>query len=205
MQGRRATTAVAVLSSLCVVGSLAGCSVAPSMSAHALAEAQAVIKASKNAHHTPAPTVSPTPDPTSTATVVTASKPKPTPTPTPTASTKPKPKPSPSATPTPTPTPTILYTDGTYSARGTYVSPGGTETMRVTVTIASDIVQSVSVHPIHVDSTAAKYEAMFESGISAVAVGKDLSTLSVGAVGGSSLTCVGFNAAIVTIRGEAAN
>jgi type II secretory pathway pseudopilin PulG len=204
MRRRRTLAALAALSGLPLAGTLAGCSVAPSMSAHALAEAQAAIRAehsAKPAASTSKPTTVPTIAPTATP----AAKTLPTSTPTPHTSTKPKPSPSPKPTPTPTPTPTYLYTDGTYSAKGTYVSPGGSETIRVTVSIANDIVQTVSVHGIHVDSTAQQYEAMFESGISAVAVGKDLATLNVGAVGGSSLTCVGFNAAIVTIRGEAQN
>jgi len=206
MHGRRAVTALAALSGVSVVGSLAGCSVAPSMSAHALAEARAAVGANYAAGApTPHPVISETatPTPTPTPSVSTAAKKTPTSTPTPHSSTKPKSSPSP--TPTPTPTPTYEYTDGTYSARGSYTSPGGTETLRVTLSITDDIIQTLTVKSVHVDQTAAQYEAMFESGIDAVAVGKDLATLEVGAVGGSSLTCIGFNAAIVTIRNEAQN
>jgi hypothetical protein len=209
MHGRRAVTVLAAVSGVSVIGSLAGCSVAPSMSAHALAEAQAAVRASHSTHAaTPHPvttddpgsTSTPTPSPTTSAASV-----KKTPTPTPTAHSTSKPKSSPSPTPTPTPTPTYDYTDGSYSARGSYTSPGGNETLRVTLTVAHDIIQSIEVKSVHVDPTAAQYEAMFEAGISAVAVGKDLATLNVGAVGGSSLTCQGFNAAIATIRNEASN
>jgi hypothetical protein len=202
MRRRRALAVLAAVSGVSVVGSLAGCSVAPSMSAHALAEAQAAL----HARHTSKPAAStPTATPVPTSSATSAAKPLPTSTPTPHSTTTSKPKSTSKPKPTPTPTPTYQYTDGTYSARGSYVSPGGNETLRVTLTVADDVIQTISVHGIHVDSTAEQYEAKFEAGINAVAVGKDLATLNVGAVGGSSLTCQGFNAAIVTIRSEAAN
>jgi hypothetical protein len=205
MHGRRAITALAALSGASVVGSLAGCSVAPSMSAHALAEAQAAVGASHSTHApTPHPVIfdtdTPTPNPSATSTPSpsesTASKTTPKSTPTPHSSGKPKSTPS----PTPTPTPTYQYTDGTYSSRGSYSSPGGHETLRVTLTVAHDVIQSLEVNSVHVDSTAQQYEAMFESGIDAVTVGRNLADLNVGAVGGSSLTCIGFNAAIANIQ-----
>ncbi|HEX4057858.1 MAG TPA: hypothetical protein VHX87_06030 [Galbitalea sp.] len=205
MRSRRALTALAALSGVSAVGFLTGCSVAPSMSAHALAEAQAAVRASHSTSApTPHPIVSAVPTPSatsSTASAVTKPSSKPTSSPTPHTSTEPKPKSTP--TPTPSATPTYEYTDGKYSAQGSYTSPGGNETLRVNLTIANDVIQSIYVHSVHVDSTAREYESRFESGISGVAVGKDLATLDVGAVGGSSLTCIGFNAAIVTIRNEA--
>jgi hypothetical protein len=99
---------------------------------------------------------------------------------------------------------TTTYKDGTYSADGTYTSPGGTEEIAVTVTVKSDLITAVTVKTVKADSEAAQYQAQFESGISAVAVGKSLSTLSVGSVSGSSLTGQGFNSALATIRSEAA-
>jgi hypothetical protein len=95
------------------------------------------------------------------------------------------------------------YTDGTYSADGTYVSPGGREEIAVTVTVKSDTITAVSVRTVSADSEAAQYEAQFASGISAVAVGKNLATLNVGSVAGSSLTGHGFNEAITSIRSKA--
>jgi hypothetical protein len=95
------------------------------------------------------------------------------------------------------------YTDGTYSADGTYTSPGGTEEIAVTVTVKNDLITAVSVKTVTADSEGAQYQAQFESGISAAAVGKSLGSLSVGSVAGSSLTSTGFNAALATIRSEA--
>lgn len=99
---------------------------------------------------------------------------------------------------------TTSYKNGTYTADGTYTSPGGTEEIAVTVTVKSDLITAVSVKTVKADSEGAQYEAQFASGISAVAVGKSLATLSVGSVAGSSLTGQGFNSALATIRTEAA-
>jgi hypothetical protein len=61
------------------------------------------------------------------------------------------------------------------------------------------------VTSVKIDSTAASYEAAFEGGIQAIVVGKDIDSLNVGPVAGSSLTSVGFNRAIATIKGLAKN
>jgi hypothetical protein len=95
------------------------------------------------------------------------------------------------------------YKDGTYSADGSYVSPGGEEEIAVTITVKNDLITAVSVRTVAADAEAAQYEAQFASGISAVAVGKDLGTLNVGTVAGSSLTSHGFDVALSTIRSKA--
>jgi uncharacterized protein with FMN-binding domain len=95
------------------------------------------------------------------------------------------------------------YKDGTYTADGSYVSPGGQEEIAVTITVKSDLITAVSVKTVEADVEAAQYEAQFASGISGVAVGKNLATLSVGTVAGSSLTSRGFNVALTAIRSKA--
>jgi uncharacterized protein with FMN-binding domain len=95
------------------------------------------------------------------------------------------------------------YKDGTYSADGSYVSPGGQEEIAVTITVKDDLITAVSVKTVAADAEGAQYEAQFASGISAVAVGKSLGSLSVGSVAGSSLTSQGFNRALATIRSKA--
>jgi len=99
---------------------------------------------------------------------------------------------------------TTGYKDGTYTADGSYTSPGGSEEIAVTVTVKSKVITAVTVKSVTADSEAAQYQARFESGISSVAVGKSLATLSVGSVAGSSLTGQGFDTALATIRSEAA-
>jgi uncharacterized protein with FMN-binding domain len=95
-------------------------------------------------------------------------------------------------------------TDGTYSATGDYQSPGGASAIAVAVTLKSGTITAVKVTPKADDATARQYEAQFASGISAVAVGKPIEGLQVGAVSGSSLTSQGFEAALAAIRTKAA-
>lgn len=97
------------------------------------------------------------------------------------------------------------YKDGTYTAPGTYASPGGTEKISVTLTLAKNIITAMQVTTVKADPTATGYEAMFEGGITAVTVGKDIATLNVGVVAGSSLTSLGFNQALDAIKANAAD
>ena len=159
-------------------------------------------------NHTTAPVVSvspsatptPTPTPTKAKSHSTAAKPSTHKTTT-THSTAPTKHKSPSK-PKPKP-PAVHYTNGTYSENGSYTSPGGTETIKVTITLGNDIVTAVSVSTVSADPTATGYEAQFAGGISAAAVGKNIGTLHVGAVAGSSLTANGFNQAVGKIRADA--
>lgn len=96
------------------------------------------------------------------------------------------------------------YADGTYTADGSYQAPSGTETITVELTIADGTVTAVDVTQDASDPQAQQFQSRFASGISAEVVGKDLSTLSVSRVSGSSLTSTGFNAAVDAIRSQAA-
>jgi uncharacterized protein with FMN-binding domain len=95
------------------------------------------------------------------------------------------------------------YKDGTYTAPGSYISPGGTEHISVTLTLAKDVITSIKVTTVEADPTATGYEQMFEGGISAAAVGKNINSLNIGVVAGSSLTSMGFNKALATIKADA--
>jgi uncharacterized protein with FMN-binding domain len=95
--------------------------------------------------------------------------------------------------------------DGTYRATGDYDTPGGPESVTVTLTVRSGIVRAVKVTGSGTTPNAQHYEAAFESGVSGVVVGKRLAGLAVGAVSGSSLTGIGFDAALDAIRREAAS
>jgi uncharacterized protein with FMN-binding domain len=102
-----------------------------------------------------------------------------------------------------TTTSNATYKDGTYTAPGTYTSPGGQEQISVTLTLAKNLVKAIKVVTVKADPTATGYEQMFESGISAVTVGKDINSLNIGVVAGSSLTSQGFNQALATIKADA--
>ena len=95
------------------------------------------------------------------------------------------------------------YKDGTYTEDGDYTSPGGPQSVTVKLTLADDKVTAVTVTGHASDSTAKGYQAQFVSGISDAVVGKDIDSLNISRVAGSSLTSGGFNAALKAIKADA--
>ncbi len=95
------------------------------------------------------------------------------------------------------------FTDGSYTASGSYSSPGGEESIGVEVTVADGVVTEVTVTPEAENGNAARFQEEFASGIADVVVGQELAGLSVDKVSGSSLTGEGFNAALDQIRADA--
>jgi uncharacterized protein with FMN-binding domain len=96
------------------------------------------------------------------------------------------------------------YTDGTYSASGSYQAPSGTESVDVTITLKDDVITDVQVVGNATDPEAKQHQGEFIGGIAAEVVGKDIDQISVSRVSGSSLTSGGFNAAIAEIKADAA-
>jgi uncharacterized protein with FMN-binding domain len=97
----------------------------------------------------------------------------------------------------------VSYKDGTYTEKGRYISPGGGESIEVTVTIANDVITSASVTPNATSGEAKEYQDDFISGYKSQVVGKDIDEVSLSRVAGSSLTSNGFNAALELIRADA--
>jgi len=97
----------------------------------------------------------------------------------------------------------VSYQDGTYSADGNYVSPNGTETVGVTLTLAGGAVSDVQItqHPSNPNTR--KFQGEFAGGIQSQIVGKSLDEIKVSKVAGSSLTSGGFNQAVEKIKSEA--
>ncbi|BDI23307.1 FMN-binding protein [Herbiconiux sp. L3-i23] len=96
------------------------------------------------------------------------------------------------------------YADGTYEAEGSYRSPGGNETVQVSITLEDDVVTAVTVTPTATSGNSKQYQTAFAGGIADVVVGKDIDELDVSKVSGSSLTSGGFNEAVETIKADAA-
>lgn len=94
--------------------------------------------------------------------------------------------------------------NGTWTESGSYSTPGGQESVKVTLTAKAGTVSAVKVSGSGGTPNSRQYQSAFESGISSAVVGKPLATLKVGAVSGSSLTGNGFNAAVEKIRADAA-
>ena len=95
------------------------------------------------------------------------------------------------------------YADGTYTESGSYQAPSGTESVSVTITLATNTVTAVSVVGNGQDSNTQVYQEMFASGIGAEVVGKNIDDLRVAKVAGSSLTSGGFNEALAAIKADA--
>jgi len=97
-----------------------------------------------------------------------------------------------------------VYADGTYTATGSYKSPGGQEDVTVTLTLADGAVTAVEVTPEATDPTSLVYQTRFASGVAEQVVGRALDDVDVDKVSGSSLTSTGFMAALEEIAAGAA-
>ncbi len=95
------------------------------------------------------------------------------------------------------------YTDGTYSATGTYQSPAGSEDVSVTLVIQNDTVLSSTFSATSDSGKSREYQKKFSDGYISQVVGKKLSDINVGKVSGSSLTGKGFNDAVRQIQAQA--
>lgn len=100
--------------------------------------------------------------------------------------------------------PSSPYANGTYSAKGSYDSPAGTESVAVSVTLKDGIIEDSTVTNEADNRTSSRYQNMFISGYKSYVVGKNIADVRVGRVSGSSLTGSGFNAALERIKTEAA-
>jgi uncharacterized protein with FMN-binding domain len=97
------------------------------------------------------------------------------------------------------------YKDGSYKATGTYSSPGGRESMGVTVVIKNGKVSDSSLKLDPSGPTAHEYQSQFEAGYKSQVTGRSLDEINLSRVSGSSLTSQGFNAALEQIKQQAAS
>ena len=74
----------------------------------------------------------------------------------------------------------------------------------MTITLKGDVITAVEVVGNATDPQAKQHQGEFIAGISDVVVGKDIDTIKVDKVGGSSLTSGGFNKAVEEIKADAA-
>lgn len=96
------------------------------------------------------------------------------------------------------------YNEGTYSATGSYATPGGIESIDLTITIKDGVIISTEVANKATDKDAKQYQEAFSSGYATLIVGKDVDEVSLSRVAGSSLTSNGFNKALDQIKDDAA-
>ncbi|WEK60353.1 MAG: FMN-binding protein [Candidatus Microbacterium colombiense] len=96
------------------------------------------------------------------------------------------------------------YTDGTYTADGSYQTPETVEEITVTLTLADGVVTDVEVTGDPQARETEQYQGAFIDGIAAEVEGKSIDDLNVSRVAGSSLTSGGFNQALDSIKEQAA-
>ncbi len=95
------------------------------------------------------------------------------------------------------------YKNGTYTAQSSYMVPHGQNTISVQMSVENGSITAVKTSHNYSDQESAYYTESFNSLIEQKVVGKSLSKLSVGRVGGASLTSSAFDDAIATIQNEA--
>lgn len=95
------------------------------------------------------------------------------------------------------------YSNGTYVATGSYASPGGREQLKLSITLKDGVVVASTLTPTASNPTSGEFQKEFLGEYKQFVIGKDIATLSVGKVAGSSLTGIGFNAALEQIRVQA--
>jgi uncharacterized protein with FMN-binding domain len=92
------------------------------------------------------------------------------------------------------------YKDGSYSAAGGYETPGGSESMKVRVTLQGGVVTAVSASAKTDNQESVDYADSFLSSYKSSVVGKNINSLSLSRVAGASLTTMGFNNALKQIK-----
>lgn len=95
------------------------------------------------------------------------------------------------------------YKNGVFSAEGEYLSPGGPERVKVTVTISEDTVSEVEVVPLAKHPTSKMKQADFIANYKPMVLGKNINEIELTKVSGSSLTPKGFNNALDQIKSQA--
>ena len=108
-----------------------------------------------------------------------------------------------SSTPTATVPGKSKYKDGTYTAKGSYNSPGGLDDLTVSVTIKNGIIVDSMVTKGAHDATSDRMQDVFIANYKPLVIGKSIDSVVLTKVSGSSLTGFGFNEAISKIQVQA--
>ena len=108
-------------------------------------------------------------------------------------------------------TPTIIkefnqnqkYKNGTYTAEGNYISPGGDEQIVVKLTLKDGVIENSQVESKAVRPISKKFQKIFIENYKQFVIGKKIDEIKLDKVSGSSLTPKGFNDALEKIKAEA--
>ncbi|GEM_PF-1176804 len=97
------------------------------------------------------------------------------------------------------------FADGTYSARGFYISPAGGEEVNVSLTLKDTTITSAEFTGKAENPTSRQWQNIFKDGYREKVIGKPIKELSLTVVSGSSLTPKGFMDALEKIKQQASN
>jgi len=100
-------------------------------------------------------------------------------------------------------TATSTYKDGNYTTVGSYDSPDGTELLTVQITLQNDVVTATAAQVGAHDPEGREYQNQFIASYKQLVVGKNIDSIQLSRVSGSSLTSLGFNNALAKIRNQA--
>jgi uncharacterized protein with FMN-binding domain len=95
------------------------------------------------------------------------------------------------------------FKDGSYSAAGDYNTPGSHESITVNLTVTNGAVTDASISQVPSGPQAEGYQTSFRENYKPQVVGKKLSDIHLSRVSGSSLTSIGFNKALESIKSQA--
>ena len=98
---------------------------------------------------------------------------------------------------------TTAYKDGKYEAVGEYSYHSGKESIDVTVTLTNGVIEEVDVKALAKSSISKEKQADFIANYKEQVVGKNIDEVNLGKISGSSLTPLGFNAALDDIKSQA--
>lgn len=95
------------------------------------------------------------------------------------------------------------YKDGIYTVNGMYTAPSGSEELSVSITLKNNIITDATVTNTAKNDISKKLQDMFISGYKPYVVGKNIDTVKLNKISGSSLTPKGFNDALDKIKLQA--
>jgi uncharacterized protein with FMN-binding domain len=95
------------------------------------------------------------------------------------------------------------YKDGSFTASASYSTPESTETIAVTITLKDGKVSTASVSQTPQDRESREYQQQFADNYKSEVIGKDIASIKLSKVAGSSLTSNGFNDALDSIEQQA--
>ncbi len=97
----------------------------------------------------------------------------------------------------------FTFTNGTYSTTVSYSSPGGADSLGVSVTLKGDVIVDVAVTEMANDPASQTFQDAFVAGYKTFVVGKNIADVQLSKVSGSSLTSQAFNDALSAIKTQA--